>query len=570
MKIGGTEINDIKIGNTTINKVYKNGTLVYEKGPDGNPSLLNLTVVSTTQIDLDWTIGSTNQDGHKIYISTDNVSFTLKGTVTGTTASYSATGLTENNTYYFYVVAYKGSKVSTVLSTGTSKTFTVEYNDLYNQLSQKPINSIAVSQSEFISELKGGNSYSRDTWSKFACLIPYFAGMNLESDALFWWNNPTKKGVLSAVVPTYVAKVGFTGNGSSSYINTTFNPAVDGGSKYTQNDNSNGHWFQNNRTIGTTTGSGIIVGTNGLGVLPLTSAGFTHMRVQGVNFTKANITSNYLFTGVRNSSTLANGYFNRVIFGVDVANNSVALQNLEAHVLDINNNGVEAYYQTDTIGLVFYGASLDQTDINVIIDACTNLSLSLMIESSYSDECAGTTIDTDKWTITNPDPDAVIFSQNDGIIMTELGDINKGFYINHIDNNYSQRFGIWEFDILSLIWYGLAGTLSYTAVGLRADANNQILIYHHKASGYSSFRFKIIIAGVEVYNVDTTIQDIAKFKFIVTPFNEIKLYSYANDTWSQIGVTKHYILGGVLSFFMTGNGYNKTMTVLRDLKIMGI
>lgn len=80
---------------------------------DGSPSLLTATVDSDTAITLNWTIGSTNHDGHRIYISTDNVTFVEKGTVTGATATYQATGLTAGTLYYFYVVAYKGSTEST-------------------------------------------------------------------------------------------------------------------------------------------------------------------------------------------------------------------------------------------------------------------------------------------------------------------------------------------------------------------------------------------------------------------------------------------------------------------------
>ena len=72
--------------------------------PDGSPSALSLTVNDDTKITANWIIGSTNHDGHRIYISTDGVNFTEKGTVTGATATYQATGLTAGTKYYFYVL----------------------------------------------------------------------------------------------------------------------------------------------------------------------------------------------------------------------------------------------------------------------------------------------------------------------------------------------------------------------------------------------------------------------------------------------------------------------------------
>lgn len=85
--------------------------------PDGAPSALTLTVDSATAMTLNWTNGSTNQDGTRAYISTDGVNFTEKGTVTGSTATYQATGLTEATIYYFYVVAYIGTTESTASNT---------------------------------------------------------------------------------------------------------------------------------------------------------------------------------------------------------------------------------------------------------------------------------------------------------------------------------------------------------------------------------------------------------------------------------------------------------------------
>ena len=81
--------------------------------PNGSPSSLTLTVDSDTAITGSFTIGSTNQDGHYVYMSSDNGVTYAKTTVTwNTTSNFTKTGLTENTTYYFYVVAYKGSKES--------------------------------------------------------------------------------------------------------------------------------------------------------------------------------------------------------------------------------------------------------------------------------------------------------------------------------------------------------------------------------------------------------------------------------------------------------------------------
>lgn len=94
------------------------------------PTLLSATAISDVRIDLAWTVNSTNRDGHRIYISTDNVTFTLKGTVLGATAVYSATGLTSATTYYFKVVAYEGTTESTAAIASATTEEVIVFDEL--------------------------------------------------------------------------------------------------------------------------------------------------------------------------------------------------------------------------------------------------------------------------------------------------------------------------------------------------------------------------------------------------------------------------------------------------------
>ena len=80
-------------------------------GLNGAPSNLVLTVLAYDIIRLDYASGSTNQDGYRIYISSDGgVNYIEKGT--SVIVTFNATSLTENTEYYFYVVAYKGGTES--------------------------------------------------------------------------------------------------------------------------------------------------------------------------------------------------------------------------------------------------------------------------------------------------------------------------------------------------------------------------------------------------------------------------------------------------------------------------
>jgi|GEM_PF-1325275 len=76
---------------------------------NGVPSALQSTVISDSSIKLDWTIGSTDHTGHSIERSTDGITYAEVDTVSGDTATFTDTGLTQNTRYYYRVRAYNAN-----------------------------------------------------------------------------------------------------------------------------------------------------------------------------------------------------------------------------------------------------------------------------------------------------------------------------------------------------------------------------------------------------------------------------------------------------------------------------
>jgi len=77
------------------------------------PSELRASAYSDTEIDLSWTNnGTANYTGHKIYISTDGTTYTLKATIASIGTTYRVNGLVKDTLYYFYIKAYSGSSES--------------------------------------------------------------------------------------------------------------------------------------------------------------------------------------------------------------------------------------------------------------------------------------------------------------------------------------------------------------------------------------------------------------------------------------------------------------------------
>jgi hypothetical protein len=72
----------------------------------------------------------------------------------------------------------------------------------------------------------------QDIWSKLDCLY-IFAAADSQA-ALINWKNPGTFNAALVNAPSFTADRGFTGNGTTSYVNSTFTPSTAGG-LYTQN-----------------------------------------------------------------------------------------------------------------------------------------------------------------------------------------------------------------------------------------------------------------------------------------------------------------------------------------------
>ncbi len=98
------------------------GSVTTLLGLPNAPSLLNTTVISTSQIDLAWTDNSTTEDGFEVYQSPDNVTFTKIADKGANATTHSVTGLTDATRYYFKVLAKNATGSSGFSNTANAAT----------------------------------------------------------------------------------------------------------------------------------------------------------------------------------------------------------------------------------------------------------------------------------------------------------------------------------------------------------------------------------------------------------------------------------------------------------------
>ena len=89
------------------------------------PTSLSATTASTSQINLAWTNNSATDAGFNIDRSTDGVTFAQIATVSGSTTTFSDTGLTDGTTYYYEVEAFNTPAGDSAFSNVASATTTL-------------------------------------------------------------------------------------------------------------------------------------------------------------------------------------------------------------------------------------------------------------------------------------------------------------------------------------------------------------------------------------------------------------------------------------------------------------
>jgi len=327
------------------------------------PTLLAATVYDDVRIDLAWTVNATGQDGHRIYISTDNVTFTEKGTVSGTTATYSATSLTANTQYYFKVVAYKGAIESDASNTVSPKSYHSEIGLYITGLTTALSSTQKGKLNTLVNSLKTGLSITN--LSDSFDVLRVLAGETSESSL----KNIVKDAHHATAVnsPTFAAFEGFTGNGTSSYINEQYNPSTDK-VRYALDSSSYGLYLRSVSSAPASTmyNGAINAASERLIIGVLTSGTMFTIALNSSTTTGSTVGDSFVSLS-RNASANFDLYKNKTKSTLTVA--SSAIPNRTLYTLACNNSGTAALFINYQIAISYMGKGFTETQIGLIVDA---------------------------------------------------------------------------------------------------------------------------------------------------------------------------------------------------------
>ncbi len=191
------------------------------------------------------------------------------------------------------------------------------------------------------------------------------------------------KDLTAVASPTFTADGGYAGNGTSSYLSTTFVPSTDG-VNYLQDDMSFGV-YGNTDTAATVVDLGARDGasTRQAAILARLAADTASLRIHtDLSWTPANNNATGLVVARRTASNATQFYHNGLLIASDTTA-SVARPAYALFIGAVNTAGVASLFSTRQYAFAFVGASMtaqQQSDLFTIVQAYLTASLIVTLD----------------------------------------------------------------------------------------------------------------------------------------------------------------------------------------------
>jgi len=232
-----------------------------------------------------------------------------------------------------------------------------EYALIYNKFETKPSTVDATAQNTFVETLVSASIWSE--LDRLFILASHASGV----DSLLDWTHPSTVGNVATLIndPSFVVKQGYTGDGSTSYINTNYNPSIDGVRYSAENGSSIGVYSRTQDITSTQ----YDIGTRNGGDTQIASyiVSYTYNYMNGVNINYANTITTGLSSisaAPYNPTAISKTYKN----GVLKASSSLATYNEttgDIYIMCRNDNNFPNFYSKRQYSMAFIGAEINET-----------------------------------------------------------------------------------------------------------------------------------------------------------------------------------------------------------------
>lgn len=229
-------------------------------------------------------------------------------------------------------------------------TFETEYQTVYDAMTNKPSTDIANAQNTLVKELKAAG-----VWTLMDVFYCFAQESNVAGEALLNWREPAgDDNATNSSGTTFTSLEGFTGNGSSYYLNTNFTPSSEG-ANITLNSASIGAYVRTNVDE-----AKYIVGSSTNILMMPKNGGAFYGRISGSsNVYFAQTTSAGFHVLTRPSSTTLS-YFNN---GTDKGDNTVNSTTLSTSIVYLIGSSSLSSFSSQQLSIFFIGANMTNTQI---------------------------------------------------------------------------------------------------------------------------------------------------------------------------------------------------------------
>ena len=241
--------------------------------------------------------------------------------------------------------------------------YSIEYQAVYNAMTNKPTSTIAAHQDTLCRDLVADG-----LWAEADAILVFAQYSNSAGEALLQWKNPTGTSASNTNAPTFTSLEGFLYNGSSSYTNTLWNP-TDDGSNWLQNDAAFGMY---SRTAGQSAGSsGASDGTTWNTQSPRWTDDNAYISVNGGSFVSTASLSGAGFFLISRTAAGSVDYYVNGNGGTNLGYISTGIGTRDFLIGAFDNNSTIEEYTARQISFVYVGGGLtaqESTDLNTAIE----------------------------------------------------------------------------------------------------------------------------------------------------------------------------------------------------------
>lgn len=325
------------------------------------PTDLLVTIDSDTQVTLNWVNnGTADYTGHKVYISTDNINFTLNKTVASIGTTTAVTGLTQGTPYYFYIKAYNGTNESDASNTDHGTTFLTETGSYVARITTAPETGLKGLLNLTINTLKTAN-----LWASIDYIV--FYNLHTQQASLLNIKSTSYNHTIGATVVAWATKQGFTPDAIAGYINSN---CKTGDGVAVRDDNFYGMWVRTSDGKGKSFGGSLGAGgtprlylaghTTGDTIIDVwnNSAAANYSYVSGIS----DLTG--LFISQRTANNVDEIWYNGIkqsVTGGNIA--SAGLTGVNDYIGCCNNNGTPIVFNGKQFAIAVKGKSLGTSQL---------------------------------------------------------------------------------------------------------------------------------------------------------------------------------------------------------------